>query len=89
MDSKPSTAGSQGEIIYVKTDKKYYKYNAGAWTEINTPNAGDNSIYTYTWSKADADGNITPGWSRSGKVIHVTANEVYQKTIFMVDIEGQ
>lgn len=89
LDTKPSTAGSQGEIIYVKADKKYYKFNNNAWTAINTPSAGDNSTYTYTWSKADANGNITSGWSRSGKVIHVTASEIYQKAIFMVDVEGQ
>lgn len=89
LDTKPSSAGSQGEIVYVKADKKYYKFNNNAWTAINTPSAGDNSTYTYTWSKADANGNITSGWSRSGKIIHVTANEIYQKTIFMVDVEGQ
>ena len=88
-DTKPTAAGSQGEIVYVKADKKYYKYNNSAWTAINTPSAGDNSTYTYKWTKADANGNITSGWSRTGKVIHVTANEIYQKTIFMVDVEGQ
>lgn len=30
LDTKPSTAGSQGEIIYVKADKKYYKFNNNA-----------------------------------------------------------
>ena len=47
LDTKPSAAGSQGEIVYVKADKKYYKYNNSAWTAINTPSAGDNSTYTY------------------------------------------
>lgn len=88
LDNKP-TSGSQGEVIYVKADKKYYKYNNGAWAVTETPSAGDNSTYTYTWSKADSNGNITSGWSRTGKVIHITANDVYQKTIFMVDVEGQ
>ncbi len=88
-DAKPSTNGSQGEIIYVKNEEKYYKFNNNAWTAINTPSAGDNSTYTYTWSKADYNGNITPNWTRTGKVIHITANDIYQKCIFMVDVEGQ
>ena len=89
FDTIPSTAGSQGEVIYVKANKKYYKYNNGAWGIINTPSAGDNSTYTYTWTKADASGNIVSNWTRSGKIIHITAAEVYQKTIFMVDVESQ
>lgn len=88
-DAKPSNNGSQGEIIYVKNEEKYYKFNNNAWTAITTPSAGDNSTYTYTWSKADYNGNITPNWTRTGKVIHVTANDIYQKCIFMVDVEGQ
>lgn len=44
----PAEPGIQGEIVYVKTKFKYYKYNNNSWTELsNIPSAGDNSTYTY------------------------------------------
>lgn len=48
VQNVPSEAGVQGEIVYVKSQSKYYKYNNNAWTALsNIPSAGDNSTYTY------------------------------------------
>ena len=85
----PAEPGIQGEIVYVKTKFKYYKYNNNSWTELsNIPSAGDNSTYTYKWTKADSNGNIVGGWSKSGKVIYVSSEDIDEKAIFMVDVEG-
>lgn len=86
---KPTSNGSQGEIIYVKSENKYYKFNNNAWTAITTPSAGDNSAYTYTWSKVDNDGNIENNWTRTGKIIHISEEDVSQINTFIVDVEGQ
>lgn len=88
VQSVPSQAGGQGEIVYVKSLNKYYKYNNSAWEVITTPSTGDNSTYTYKWVKTDANGDLVSGWNRTGKVIYVSSEEVEQKTIFMVDVEG-
>lgn len=85
----PSEAGVQGEVVYVKSKSKYYKYNNSTWEELKTiPSAGDNSTYTYKWTKADADGNLISGWSRTGKVIYISSEDIDEKAIFMVDVEG-
>ena len=90
VDTLPSnSSGFQGEIIYVKNKDKYYKYNNNAWVELTEiPQANSNSLYSYNWTKYDSNGNIVSGWRRTGKVIHITAGDVTQKSIFMVDIEG-
>lgn len=89
VQNVPSEAGIQGEIVYVKSQSKYYKYNNNVWTLLsNIPSAGDNSTYTYKWTKADSNGNLINGWSRSGKVIYVSSEDIEEKAIFMVDVEG-
>lgn len=88
VDAVPSEAGVQGEIIYVKSLKKYYKYDNKAWVVIDTPECNNNSTYTYQWSKSDADGNLIEGWVRTGKVIYITSEEIDQKAIYSVDVLG-
>ena len=85
----PTEAGIQGEVVYVKSKSKYYKYNNSTWEELKAiPSAGDNSTYTYKWTKADSNGNLISGWSRSGKIIYVSSEDIDEKAIFMVDVEG-
>ena len=85
----PKEAGVQGEIVYVKSQFKYYKYNSSSWTALsNAPSAGDNSTYTYKWTKADSNGNLVSGWNRSGKVLYVNSEDIEEKAVFMVDVEG-
>lgn len=88
VQNVPTAAGAQGEVVYVKSANKYYKYNNTAWGAIATPTAGDNSTYSYTWTKADSEGNIITGWTRTGKVIYISSEDINQKNIFMVDVEG-
>lgn len=89
VQNVPAEAGIQGEIVYVKSQAKYYKYNNNAWQALTAvPSAGDNSTYTYKWTKADSNGNLISGWSKTGKVIYVSSEEIDEKAIFMVDVEG-
>lgn len=88
VQSKPSSGGT-GEIIYLTTDNKYYKWSGSAWTEIPTPEAGKNahSKFKYTWYKYNEIGVQVSGWSRNGKVIRVQSSEVTQKASFVVEVE--
>ena len=88
VQSKPSSGGT-GEIIYLTTDNNYYKWSGSAWTEIPTPEAGENahSKFKYTWYKYNEIGVQVSGWSRNGKVIRVQSSEVTQKASFVVEVE--
>lgn len=88
VQSKPTT-GSTGEIIYLTTDNKYYKWSGSAWTAIDTPEAGVNahSKFKYTWFKYNEIGVKVAGWSRKGKIIRVQSSEVTQKASFVVEVE--
>ena len=88
VQSKPSSGGT-GEIIYLTTDNKYYKWSDTAWTVIDTPEAGANahSKFKYTWYKYNEIGVQVSGWSRNGKVIRVQSSEVTQKASFVVEVE--
>lgn len=88
VQSKPTT-GSTGEIIYLTTDNKYYKWSGSAWTVIDTPEAGVNahSKFKYTWFKYNEIGVKVAGWSRKGKIIRVQSSEVTQKASFVVEVE--
>lgn len=88
VQSKPSSGGT-GEIIYLTTDNKYYKWSGTAWTVIDTPEAGANahSKFKYTWYKYNEIGVQVSGWSRNGKVIRVQSSEVTQKASFVVEVE--
>ena len=88
VQSKPTT-GSTGEIIYLTTDNKYYKWSGSAWTAIDTPEAGVNahSKFKYTWFKYNEIGVKVADWSRKGKIIRVQSSEVTQKASFVVEVE--
>ena len=88
VQSKPSSGGT-GEIIYLSTDNKYYKWSGSAWTEIDIPEAGVNahSKFRYTWYKYNEIGVQVSGWSRNGKIIRVQSSEVTQKASFVVEVE--
>ena len=88
VQSKPSSGGT-GEIIYLTTDNKYYKWSGTAWTVIDTPEAGANahSKFKYTWYKYNEIGVQVSGWSRNGKIIRVQSSEVTQKASFVVEVE--
>lgn len=88
VQSKPSSGGT-GEIIYLSTDNKYYKWSGSAWTEIDIPEAGVNahSKFRYTWYKYNEIGVQVSGWSRKGKIIRVQSSEVTQKASFVVEVE--
>ena len=88
VQSKPTT-GSTGEIIYLTTDNKYYKWSGSAWTVIDTPEAGVNahSKFKYTWFKYNEIGVKVADWSRKGKIIRVQSSEVTQKASFVVEVE--
>ena len=88
VQSKPSSGGT-GEIIYLTTDNKYYKWSDTVWTVIDTPEAGANahSKFKYTWYKYNELGVQVSGWSRNGKVIRVQSSEVTQKASFVVEVE--
>lgn len=88
VNSKP-TSGSTGEIIYLTTDDKYYKWSGSAWTTIDTPEAGVNahSKFKYTWYKYNEIGVQVKDWSRNGKIIKVQSSEVTQKASFVVEVE--
>ena len=88
VQSKPTT-GSTGEIIYLTTDNKYYKWSGSAWTAIDTPEAGVNahSKFKYTWFKYNEIGVKVADWSRNGKIIRVQSSEVTQKASFVVEVE--
>lgn len=89
VQSKPSSGGT-GEIIYLTTDNKYYKWSGSAWTEIDIPEAGVNahSKFKYTWYKYNEIGVQVSGWSRNGKIIRVQSSEVTQKASFVVEVEN-
>lgn len=88
IQSKPSS-GATGEIIYLTTDNKYYKWNGTAWVEIATPEAGANvdSKFKYTWYKYNDIGVKVSGWSRNGKVQRIQSSEITQKASFIIDVE--
>lgn len=88
VQSKP-TSGGTGEIIYLTTDNKYYKWSGSTWTAIAIPEAGVNadSKFRYTWYKYNEIGVQVSGWSRNGKVIRVQSSEVTQKASFVVEVE--
>lgn len=88
VQSKPTT-GSTGEIIYLTTDNKYYKWSDSAWTAIDTPETGVNaySKFKYTWFKYNEIGVKVANWSRKGKIIRVQSSEVTQKASFVVEVE--
>lgn len=88
VQSKP-TSGGTGEIIYLTTDNKYYKWSGTAWTAIDIPEAGVNadSKFRYTWYKYNEIGVQVSGWSRNGKVIRVQSSEITQKASFVVEVE--
>ena len=88
VQSKPSSGGT-GEIIYLTTDNKYYKWSGTAWVEIAIPEAGVNadSKFKYTWYKYNEIGVQVSGWSRNGKVIRVQSSEITQKASFVVEVE--
>lgn len=88
VQSKPST-GSVGEIIYLTTDNKYYKWSGTAWVAIAIPEAGANadSKFRYTWYKYNEIGVQVSGWTRNGKVIRVQSSEISQKASFVVEVE--
>ena len=88
VQSKPSSGGT-GEIIYLTTDNKYYKWSGTAWTAIDTPEAGVNahSKFKYTWYKYNEIGVQVSGWSRNGKIIRVQSSEITQKASFVVEVE--
>lgn len=88
VQSKPTT-GSTGEIIYLTTDNKYYKWSGSAWTAIDTPEAGVNahSKFKYTWFKYNEIGVKVADWSRKGKIIRVQSSEITQKASFVVEVE--
>ncbi len=88
VQSKPASAGS-GEIIYLTTDNKYYKWSGTAWTVIDTPEAGVNahSKFKYTWYKYNEIGVKVSGWSRNGKIQRIQSSEITQKASFVVEVE--
>lgn len=89
VQSKPSS-GSTGEIIYLTTDNKYYKWSGTAWAVIDTPEAGVNaySKFKYTWYKYNEKGVQVSTWNKNGKIIRVQSSEVTQKASFVVEVEG-
>ena len=86
--TKPASGGT-GEIIYLTSDDKYYKWSGTAWTAIATPEAGANadSKFKYTWYKYNDVGVQVSGWTRNGKIIKVQSTEVTQKATFIVEVE--
>ena len=88
VGSKPSSGGT-GEIVYLTTDDKYYKWSGTAWTAIDIPEAGVNahSKFKYTWYKYNEIGVQVKGWTRNGKIIKVQSSEVSQKASFVVEVE--
>lgn len=88
VQSQPPEGGV-GEIIYLTTDNKYYRWSGAEWEQIETPEAGVNaySKFKYTWYKYNELGVQVSEWNRKGKIIRIQSSEITQKASFVVEVE--
>ena len=86
--ASPSTNTYYYQIQASGATTKLMRYNGSAWVDV-TADTSLGHEKTYTWYRRDKDGNqldtTTP--FATGKVIHVTGDDVDTKTVFVCEVE--